>query len=327
MASPTHAEAIAHVLRDHQQQLVTAFEEQDGTGRFQVSEWTRPTLGGGKARILEQGRVFERAGVNVSLVAGAAVPSSVSKSRPHLADKPFRATGVSMVLHPLNPYAPSFHANFRFFEIDGAHSGGGTTPHTPRNAPEWWFGGGMDLTPMYGFEEDAVHFHRTLRDWCARHEVAHYPEWKAACDEYFYIRHRAEMRGIGGVFFDELTDGTPDGPPRYLSFVEDGLRSIIDAYLPIVRRRSAMTYGERQRAWQLARRGRYAEFNLVYDRGTLFGLQTKANIEAVLMSMPPMARWGFDIRPLPGSPESDVARFLQPHDWASREPSPLTRTA
>ncbi|RKS77033.1 coproporphyrinogen oxidase [Actinomadura pelletieri DSM 43383] len=310
-AGPAHAETIAKALREHQDRLVAAFEEQDGMGRFLTSEWTRPNLGGGRARILEQGRVFERAGVNVSLVAGSNVPSAVSRSRPRLADKPFRATGISMVLHPLNPYAPSFHANFRYFEIDGE---------------EWWFGGGMDLTPMYGFEEDAVHFHRSLKKWCGRHEIARYPEWKAACDEYFYIKHRAEMRGIGGIFFDRITDGAPDGPLRYLPFVEDGLRTILDAYLPIVRRRSVMTYGERERAWQLARRGRYAEFNLVYDRGTLFGLQTKANIEAVLMSMPPLARWGFEIKPPPGSPESDVARFLQPHDWAEREAPSLMQT-
>lgn len=308
----SRAEAINAMLRGHQDRLVAAFEEQDGQARFQVARWTREGLGGGRARILEGGRVFERAGVNVSLVAGPKVPSAVSRARPHLVSKPFRATGISLVLHPLNPYAPSFHANFRYFEIDGG---------------EWWFGGGMDLTPVYGFDADAVHFHRTIRAWCARHEIARYQDWKAACDEYFHIEHRGEMRGIGGVFFDRVTDGAPEPPPAYASFVEDGLRTITDAYPPIVARRSAMPYGERERNWQLARRGRYAEFNLVYDRGTLFGLQTKANIEAVLMSMPPLARWGFDITPEPGSPESDVARFLQPHDWAAREAPPLPQSA
>lgn len=307
----SRAETVAAVLRDHQERLVAAFEEQDGEGRFRDARWNRRGLGGGRARVLEGGRVFERAGVNVSLVAGSAVPSAVSGTRPHLAGKPFRATGISMVLHPVNPYAPSFHANFRYFEIDGG---------------EWWFGGGMDLTPMYGFDADAVHFHRTLKEWCDRHEFARYDEWKATCDEYFYIKHRSEMRGIGGVFFDRIADGSARPPDAYLSFVRDGLDAIPHAYLPIVARRSPMPYGDRQRQWQLARRGRYAEFNLVYDRGTLFGLQTRANIEAVLMSMPPLARWGFDITPAPDSPESDVARFLQPQDWASREAPSLMQT-
>lgn len=304
----SHAESITEMLRAHQDRLVAAFEDQDGQARFQTARWTRDGLGGGRARILEGGRVFERAGVNVSLVEGSKVPSAVSRTRPQLADRPFRATGISMVLHPLNPYAPSFHANFRYFEIDGG---------------EWWFGGGMDLTPMYGFDEDAIHFHRTLKEWCSRHEIARYEEWKATCDEYFYIEHRKEMRGIGGVFFDRITADAPHPPASYVAFVEDGLGAILDIYLPIVARRSPMPYGERERAWQLARRGRYAEFNLVYDRGTLFGLQTNANIEAVLMSMPPLARWGFDITPEPDSPESDVARFLQPHDWTAYEAPPL----
>ncbi|KAB2382921.1 oxygen-dependent coproporphyrinogen oxidase [Actinomadura montaniterrae] len=304
----SHAESVTEMLRRHQDRLVAAFEDQDGGARFRTARWTRDGLGGGRARILEGGRVFERAGVNVSLVAGDRVPSAVSRTRPQLADRGFRATGISMVLHPLNPYAPSFHANFRYFEIDGG---------------EWWFGGGMDLTPMYGFDEDAVHFHRTVKEWCGRHEIACYEEWKATCDEYFYIKHRKEMRGIGGVFFDRIAADAPRPPAAYGAFVEDGLGAVLDAYQPIVARRAPMPYGDRERDWQLARRGRYAEFNLVYDRGTLFGLQTNANIEAVLMSMPPLARWGFDITPEPGSPESDVARFLQPRDWAAHKPSPL----
>ncbi|MFC4907002.1 oxygen-dependent coproporphyrinogen oxidase [Actinomadura gamaensis] len=301
----SHAEKVTELLRAHQDRLVAAFEKQDGgTTRFRDARWQRQGLGGGRARILERGNVFERAGVNVSLVAGEKVPSAVSRDRPHLADKPFVATGISMVLHPLNPYTPSFHANFRYFEIADE---------------EWWFGGGMDLTPMYGFDADAVHFHRTLKAWCDRHELGRYDEWKKTCDEYFHIRHRNEMRGIGGVFFDRVADPSPHPSPEHLAFVDDGLRAILDAYLPIVARRADTPYGEREREWQLARRGRYAEFNLVYDRGTLFGLQTNANIEAVLMSMPPVARWGFEIVPEPGSPEADVARFLQPHDWAGRD--------
>lgn len=297
------AEEVAAMLRVHQDRLVAAFEDLDGERRFRDARWQRDGLGGGRARILEDGAVFERAGVNVSLVAGERVPSAVSRNRPRLADKPFRATGISMVLHPRNPYAPSFHANFRYFEIADE---------------EWWIGGGMDLTPMYGFDEDAVHFHRTLKAWCDRHGIGRYDEWKATCDEYFHIRHRGEMRGIGGVFFDRLTEATPRPSREYTDFVEDGLRALCDAYLPVVARRTTTPYGDRERAWQLARRGRYVEFNLVYDRGTLFGLQTKANIEAVLMSMPPIARWGFEIVPEPGSPEADVARFLQPRDWAGQ---------
>ncbi|MCP2342812.1 oxygen-dependent coproporphyrinogen oxidase [Actinomadura rupiterrae] len=297
----SHAEHITELLRAHQERLVAAFEKQDGAARFRDAPWTRQGLGGGRARILERGGVFERAGVNVSLVSGDEVPSAVSRDRPQLAGKPFVATGISLVLHPLNPYAPSFHANFRYFEIADE---------------EWWFGGGLDLTPMYGFDEDAVHFHRTLKAWCDRHEIGRYEEWKKTCDDYFHIPHRGEMRGIGGVFFDRLTEPSRRPPSSYLAFVDDGLRTVLDSYLPIVARRASLPYGEREREWQLVRRGRYAEFNLVYDRGTLFGLQTKANIEAVLMSMPPMARWGFEIVPSPGSPEADATRFLQPRDWA-----------
>ncbi|HEY5853394.1 MAG TPA: oxygen-dependent coproporphyrinogen oxidase [Aldersonia sp.] len=260
----------------------------------------------GRACVMENGRVFERAGVNVSLVHGPTVPRTIAETFPHTEGRPFTATGISLVLHPLNPYAPSFHANFRFFAV-------------PREAGagDWWFGGGCDLTPMYGFEEDAAHFHTTLKAWCDRHRAGRYGEWKAACDDYFTIAHRGEMRGVGGVFFDHLTDIGPGGFDRCLALIRDGLDSLLPAYLPILDRRCRMPYGERQRSWQLARRGRYVEFNLVYDRGTRFGLQTRGNIEAILMSMPPLARWGFELVPEPGSPESDVARFLQPRDWAA----------
>jgi coproporphyrinogen III oxidase len=263
-------------------------------------EWDRDGLGGGTARVLADGQVFERAGVNVSLVHGAQVPSTTVTTMPQAAGRPFVATGISLVLHPRNPYAPSFHANFRYFGID----------------PDlWWFGGGCDLTPSYGFDEDAVHFHRTLANWCDRHDPAWYPAWKTACDEYFTIPHRGENRGIGGVFFDHLT-GDFD---RCHKLVVDGLGTILPAYLPILDRRCDLPYGERERAWQLLRRGRYVEFNLVHDRGTLFGLQTRGNIEAILMSLPPMARWEFAHQPEPGSPEADLARFLQPHDWIGHD--------
>jgi coproporphyrinogen III oxidase len=291
------AEEMAELFRGGQQRLVAAFEEFDGTGRFAVSPWERSHLGAGRACVLERGGVFERAGVNVSLVHGERVPPAILEAHPDTDGLPFSATGISLVLHPLNPYAPSFHANFRFFGV-------GDT---------WWFGGGCDLTPMYGFEADAVHFHRTLKEWCERHvPLADHAAWKKACDEYFTIQHRAEMRGIGGVFFDHLA-GDFD---QCRALVVDGVETILPSYLPVLRRRVTTPYGDRQRQWQLLRRGRYAEFNLVYDRGTRFGLQTRGNIEAILMSMPPMAGWGFDVRPEPGSAEDEVKRFLQPRDWA-----------
>jgi coproporphyrinogen III oxidase len=293
---------LADLFTDAQRRLVDAFEELDGAGRFATAPWNRDGLGRGRVRILENGRVFERAGVNVSVVRGRALPPSVSRIRPDLTDRPFLATGISMVLHPVNPYAPSFHANFRYFEVSGS-------------ADAWWFGGGADLTPMYGFDEDAVHFHRTWKDCCDRHDPDWYAAWKRSCDEYFFIPHRREMRGIGGIFFEQLTGGEDDRR-RYAAFLRDALTTVVAAYVPLVARRSAIPYGDRERAWQLLRRGRYVEFNLVYDRGTRFGLQTGGNIEAILMAMPPMAHWAFDVRPEPGSAESTVAGFLQPRDWA-----------
>jgi coproporphyrinogen III oxidase len=296
----TFTDAIAETLFGEQSRLVAAFEDHEGGSTFRREPWQRDGFGRGRVCILEGGRVFERAGVNVSSVRGASVPPSITATMPDLAGQPYRATGISMVLHPLNPYAPSFHANLRYFEA----------------GDRWWFGGGMDLTPMYGFEEDATHFHRVLRDWCGRHSCADYPSWKATCDTYFTIPHRHEMRGIGGVFFDRLSDGEF---AEYRDLVLDGLASIPAAYLPIVDRRQNMPYGDRERRWQQVRRGRYVEFNLVYDRGTLFGLQTGGNIEAILISMPPVAGWSYDVRPPEGSPEAEVARFLQPRDWAGTE--------
>ncbi|MFI6498894.1 oxygen-dependent coproporphyrinogen oxidase [Nonomuraea typhae] len=289
------------LLRAEQSRLVAVFEDYDQGGRFRPAQWERSTLGAGRACVLEGGRVFERAGVNVSLIHGERVPQTIVQTFPHTDGLPYAATGISMVLHPRNPYAPAMHANFRFFTVPGV---------------DWWFGGGCDLTPMYGFADDAAHFHRTLRDWCDRHPGAGYEEWKAACDAYFTIPHRGEMRGVGGVFFDRISEEGPGGFGRCRALVADGLATIGPAYLPILDRRCRMPYGPRQRNWQLARRGRYVEFNLVYDRGTRFGLQTRGNIEAILMSMPPLARWGFELIPEPGSPESEVAEILQPRDWA-----------
>ncbi|WP_433658221.1 oxygen-dependent coproporphyrinogen oxidase [Nocardia sp. CA-128927] len=294
----SRAQTIADQLIIEQQQLVSAFEKLDDTRRFQPAPWQRPELGGGLACVLEGGQIFERAGVNVSLVSGSGLPE-VAAPGPDIAGKPFTATGISLVLHPTNPFAPSFHANFRYFEIDS---------HT------WWFGAVCDLTPTYGFDEDAIHFHRTLRTWCTRHGPNWYPTGKAACDAYFLIPHRNEMRGIGGVFFDRLTG---DYDPL-LALVTDGIATVLPAYLPILHRRSPMPYTKRERDWQLLRRGRYVEFNLAHDRGTRFGLQTHANTEAILMSLPPVATWHFHAAPQPGSPEADTARFLQPTDWVSR---------
>jgi coproporphyrinogen III oxidase len=299
----TRADQVAEFLRGQQKRLVRDFEEIDGRGRFRAAPWARAGLGGGDARILEQGRVFERAGVAVSHVRGSRVPDSIGRADATLEGRPFVATGISMVLHPANPYAPSFHANFRYFEVgDGADV--------------WWFGGGADLTPAYGFDEDAAHFHAVLKACCDRHDPRWYPKWKRACDEYFYLPHRGEMRGVGGIFFDRLSEADGVSWRQCFGFVADALGTLVDAYGPIVRRRSTTPYGERQRRWQLLRRGRYVEFNLVYDRGTLFGLQTRGNIEAVLMSMPAAAHWEFDVRPEPGSPESRTGRYLEPRDWA-----------
>ncbi len=307
-------ERVVEVMRAGQAALIEGFETADGEGRFIEHRWDRPGGGGGSARVLEGGRVFERAGVNLSVVHGDVVPDSLARQHPTAAGKPFFATGVSMVLHAVNPYVPAFHANFRYFET-------GT-----EDDPEalWWFGGGADLTPSYPFAEDAVAFHRTLEGLCSRHpEVADYATWKATCDRYFTVRHRGEMRGVGGIFFDEMSPPEGGDFDAELALVEDGLGSLLPSYLPIVERREGLPYGERERAWQLYRRGRYVEFNLVYDRGTLFGLQTQGNIEAILMSMPPLARWAFDHRPEPGSPEEAALAYFQPRDWAGAEAQAL----
>jgi coproporphyrinogen III oxidase len=298
---------VVDMMGAGQAALIDGFENVDGYGRFQVHSWQRPGGGGGAACVLEGGRAFERAGVNLSAVHGERVPESLARQHPAAEGKPFFATGVSLVLHAVNPYVPAFHANFRYFET-GAE-----------DDPEalWWFGGGADLTPSYPFVEDAAHFHQTLQALCARHPgIADYAAWKAICDDYFTIRHRGEMRGVGGIFFDEI--GAPEAGDfdAEAAFVEDGLASLLGAYVPIVERRMETPYGERERDWQLYRRGRYVEFNLVYDRGTLFGLQTQGNIEAILMSMPPLARWTFDYQPEPGSPEEEALAFFQPRDWA-----------
>lgn len=297
----THADAMSDMFHRHQNEIVQTLGEYELDRSFQTSDWELTGTGGGRTCVLEDGQVFERAATNVSLVRGDQAPAAITDGhvRPDRAGLPFHATGLSMILHPRNPYAPSFHANFRYFEV----------------GDEWWFGGGMDLTPMYGFEEDAVHFHKTIKEWCDRHDNTPYDEWKAACDSYFYLPHRGETRGVGGVFFDFLAEDGPGGRERCMASVEEGLSTILRAYLPVLDRRYEMPYGERERFWQTLRRGRYVEFNLVYDRGTAFGLQTGVNIDSVLMSMPPVTRWAFRPQVAPGSPEAKTAEFLSPRDW------------
>ena len=308
---------VVERMRRGQGELVRAFEAIDGVGTFADHTWERPEGGGGTARVIEGGAVFERGGVNVSAVRGARVPPSLAATHPGTEGLPFFATGISMVLHPQNPYAPAFHANFRYFEC-----GDGARPHV------WWFGGGLDLTPAYPTDADVRHFHHALAAWCDRFERADYPTWKATCDAYFTVKHRGEMRGVGGVFFDELRP--PDAArsdvadaaafEADLACVSAGIDTILPAYAPLVERHRDDAFGERERRWQLLRRGRYVEFNLVYDRGTLFGLQTGGNIEAILMSMPPVANWAFDHRPEPGTPEADALGYYQPRDWLDTAP-------
>lgn len=298
--------SVRRYFEDLQERITAALEAEDGTGRFREDAWERAGGGGGRSRILEGGAVFEKAGINFSDVHGAGLPESATRARPELAGRSFRAMGVSLVLHPENPYVPTAHANVRFFvaERDG-------------EAPVWWFGGGFDLTPYYPFEEDAVHWHRTAREACRRFGPEVYPRFKRACDEYFFLEHRGEPRGIGGLFFDDLNEW---GFERSFALVRAVGDAFLPAYLPIVARRKAMAWGERERSFQLYRRGRYVEFNLIYDRGTLFGLQSGGRTESILMSLPPLARWDYDRRPEPGSPEERLAtEFLRAREWVEPE--------
>ncbi|MFP1681751.1 oxygen-dependent coproporphyrinogen oxidase [Alloalcanivorax sp. C16-1] len=297
--SPDAVKAWLLELQDH---IVAELEAEDGGGRFIEDAWDRAEGGGGRSRVLADGAVFEKAGVNFSHVFGARLPPSASAHRPELAGRSFQAMGVSLVIHPHNPYVPTSHANVRFFiaEKEG-------------EPPVWWFGGGFDLTPFYGFEEDAVAWHRTARDACAPFGEDLYPEFKAWCDDYFFIKHRDEPRGVGGLFFDDFNRlGFEDSFALTRGIGE----AFIHAYRPIVARRKALPFGQRERDFQLYRRGRYVEFNLVYDRGTLFGLQSGGRTESILMSLPPLVRWDYDWRPDPGSPEAELyEKFLIHREW------------
>jgi coproporphyrinogen III oxidase len=271
---------------------------------FRRDEWSRPEGGGGLSRLIENGSVLERGGVLFSHVMGERMPDSATAHRAELAGRSWEATGVSLVLHPRNPYAPTVHLNVRHFAARKADA-----------QPVWWFGGGMDLTPYYGFADDAIHFHRTCREALAPFGADVHARYKKWCDEYFFLKHRKEPRGVGGVFFDDLNEG---GFERCFALTRSVGDHFLAAYAPILDRRKGMTFGERERDFQLYRRGRYAEFNLVWDRGTLFGLQSNGRTEAILMSMPPMALWRYDWHPAPGSPEAALySDFLTAKDWLS----------
>ncbi len=314
---------IKQFMQSLQDQICQKLAEIDGQGQFHEDSWERPEGGGGRSRVMKNGAIFEQGGVNYSEVWGEHLPPSILNQRPEAAGHPFYATGTSMVLHPRNPYVPTVHLNYRYFAA----------------GPVWWFGGGADLTPYYPFQEDAQHFHRTLKQACDRQNPNYYPVFKRWCDEYFYLKHRQETRGVGGIFFD-YQDGQgslyrgdqPQGPAAQYSqklgqlpsrsweeifdFVKDCGEAFLPSYVPIVESRHRMEYGDRQRQFQLYRRGRYVEFNLVYDRGTIFGLQTNGRTESILMSLPPMVRWEYGYQPEPNSPEAELyEKFLKPQDW------------
>ncbi len=295
-------DAVRDYLTGLQHRICRALEDADGSARFIVDDWQREQGGGGRTRVLTDGAVFEQAGVNFSEVFGDNLPGSATAHRPELAGRSFRAMGVSLVIHPRNPRVPTSHANVRFFiaEKEGAD-------------PVWWFGGGFDLTPYYGNREDCIHWHRTAKAACDPFGEDVYPSFKRWCDEYFYIRHRDEPRGIGGLFFDDLNEPDFDRAFALMRSIGD---HYLPAYLPIVERRKDDPHGERERDFQLYRRGRYVEFNLVYDRGTLFGLQSGGRTESILMSLPPLVKWRYDWKPEPGSEEAELYEvYLKPKDW------------
>ena len=285
-----------------QDKLCGEIEDLDANQRFAEDVWERPQGGGGISRVLERGAVFEKAGVNFSHVHGDRLPASASVNRPEVAGRSFRAMGVSAVIHPENPFVPTSHMNVRFFIAE-----------KPGAEPVWWFGGGFDLTPSYGFEEDARHWHSVARTACSGFGKDVYPKFKQWCDDYFFIRHRGEARGIGGLFFDDLNEW---GFARCFEFMRSVGDHYMPAYRPIVERRKDATYSEQQKDFQLYRRGRYVEFNLVYDRGTLFGLQSDGRVESILMSLPPRVQWQYNRKEEPGSDEAClVDEFLTPRDW------------
>jgi coproporphyrinogen III oxidase len=298
---PVDASAVKGYLNELQDRITAAVEKTESV-KFRCDAWQRPEGGGGESRILSDGAVFERAGVSVSHVFGDKMPPSASVSRPEIAGAPFEAMGVSLVFHPRNPHAPTTHCNVRFFvarPVDGAEV--------------WWFGGGFDLTPYYPYDEDVLHWHRTAREACQPYGAERYERYKSWCDRYFFLPHRNETRGVGGLFFDDLNDGGFEQSFAFLRSIGD---HFLPAFMPILERRKDQPYGDRERQFQLYRRGRYVEFNLVYDRGTLFGLQSHGRTESILMSLPPLVRWEYEFRPAPGSPEARLYEdFLRPRDY------------
>ncbi len=299
---PIDIAAVKNYLLELQDRICAALAREDGRETFHEDTWERPEGGGGRTRVLTGGTVFEQAGVNFSQVFGKQLPPSATAQRPELAGRAWQALGVSLVIHPHNPFVPTSHANVRFFVAE-----------KPGSEPVWWFGGGFDLTPYYPFEEDAMHWHRTAKAACDPFGADYYLRFKKWCDDYFFLKHRNETRGIGGLFFDDFNERSFEHSFGFLRSVGD---HYLDAYLPIVQKRKHTPYGERQRDFQLYRRGRYVEFNLVYDRGTLFGLQSGGRTESILMSLPPLVKWRYNWKPQPGTPEAELyENYLLPRDW------------
>ena len=295
--------AVKDYLLDLQDRICAGLEAEDGTAHFEEDNWERDGGGGGgRTRVMANGAAFEQAGINFSHVSGDSLPAAATAHRPELAGRSFQAMGVSLVIHPHNPYVPTSHANVRFFiaEKEGAD-------------PVWWFGGGFDLTPYYGNDEDVVHWHETAKAACEPFGEAAYPRFKTWCDEYFFLKHRGEPRGVGGLFFDDMNEW---GFEKSFAFMRSVGDHYLPAYQPIVAKRKDMEYGDRERDFQLYRRGRYVEFNLVFDRGTLFGLQTGGRTESILMSLPPLVKWRYNWTPEAGSPEAKLyEHYLVPQDW------------
>ena len=310
MSDPT-ATAVRQYLHSLHDRITQAVEAVDAH-RFRRDSWQRPEGGGGESRMLTQGSVFERAGISFSHILGEAMPPSASHAHPQVAGAPFEAMGLSLVFHPRNPYVPTVHANVRFLRAA-----------SQKLAPVWWFGGGFDLTPYYPFDEDVLHWHENARAACLPFGAALYGQYKDWCDRYFFLPHRHETRGVGGLFFDDLSAGGFDSCFAFMQSVGD---HFLTGYLPILKRRKDLSFGERERDFQLYRRGRYVEFNLIHDRGTLFGLQSQGRTESILMSLPPLARWEYDWQPPAGSPEARLyTDFLRPRDYLSELRSPVAK--
>lgn len=300
----TTKDRFVEFIHQLQDEICAAVENCDGRAAFVEDQWDRPGGGGGKTRVIRDGAVFEKGGVNTSVVHGA-LPQ-VMQERFGVEESEFFACGISLVIHPVSPMVPTVHANFRFFELTGKDG----------KVADAWFGGGADLTPYYLFDEDAVHFHKTFKAPCDKHDKSLYPKYKKECDDYFFNTHRGERRGIGGLFFDYLRDSEVRSLEEWGEFVRDTGSAFVDSYIPIVERRKSAEWTEEQKTWQEIRRGRYVEFNLIHDRGTLFGLKTNGRIESILMSLPAIARWEYDHHPAEGSEEARLVEVLRvPKEW------------